>query len=136
MRAWKSEIDISILPQNKTIESVLRWNRKGECLFWVFISCRKLPSSVMSLTVDSQNGLQNSSRKIYYQEKKRTVSVYLYFVNLLERKWKRRMKYPIQHFQGKQSKSETHKYFKRGSFKQKLSRNQVFITEKSNKHVH
>lgn len=24
----------------------------------------------MSLTVDSQNGLQNSSRKIYYREKK------------------------------------------------------------------
>lgn len=47
------------------------------------------------------------------------------------------MKYLIQqHFQGKQSKSETHKYFKRGSFQQKLSRNQVFIIEKSNKHVH
>lgn len=65
----KAKLKFPSVTQNKTIESVLRWYRKGECLFWVFISCRKLPSYVISLTADSPNGPQYSSRKIYHREK-------------------------------------------------------------------
>ena len=114
----KAKLTFPSVPQNKTIESVLRWNRKGECLFWVFISCRKLPSYVISLTAGSQNRPQYSSRKIYHQEK---ATSFCQTLRRFIRKKTGQIKYPIQHFQGKQREPETHKYFKRGSFSKNLA---------------
>lgn len=118
----KAKLTFPSVPQNKTIESVLRWNRKGECLFWVFISCRKLPSYVISLTAGSQNGPQYSSRKIYHRGKATSFrQIHVHVLRRFIRNKIGQINYPIQHFQGKQSKPETHKYFKRRSFSKNLA---------------
>lgn len=118
----KAKLTFPSVPQNKTIESVFCWNRKGECLFWVFISCRKLPSYVISLTAGSQNGPQYSSRKIYHRGKATSFrQIHVHVLRRFIRNKIGQINYPIQHFQGKQSKPETHKYFKRRSFSKNLA---------------
>lgn len=77
----------------------------------------------MSLTEDGKSGVRNLirlnlSRKIYHPEKANSSCVAHGFI--INKQAKRKIQ-NFRHIQGKQSKPETHKYFKRGSFSKNLA---------------